>query len=101
MSRKPLNIKDIVKDKVARFSFYRAEYAFYELEVKGIQYTAGGAQGYQRQSAGDEYFRQGVEAWGDLRDLKGGWLNQGRHPARILKPNGELKWPICSSWKNK
>jgi hypothetical protein len=33
--RKPLNIKDIVKDKVARFSFYRAGYAFYEVEVEG------------------------------------------------------------------
>ena len=33
-----MNIKDIVKDRVARFSFYRAGYAFYEVEVEGIKY---------------------------------------------------------------
>jgi hypothetical protein len=32
---KPLNIKDIVKDRVARSSSYRAGYAFYEVEVEG------------------------------------------------------------------
>ena len=31
----PLNIKDVVKDNIARFWFYRAGYAFYEVEVQG------------------------------------------------------------------
>jgi hypothetical protein len=35
---KPLNIKDIVKNNVARFSFYRAGNAFYEVEVGGRKY---------------------------------------------------------------
>jgi hypothetical protein len=33
-----MKIKDIVKDNVARFSFYRAGYAFYEVEVSGTRY---------------------------------------------------------------
>jgi len=33
-----VNIKDIVKGKVARFSFYRAGHAFYEVEVSGTKY---------------------------------------------------------------
>jgi hypothetical protein len=33
-----LKIKDIVKDNVARFSFYRAGYAFYEVQVDGTKY---------------------------------------------------------------
>jgi len=33
-----LKIKDIVKDNIARFSFYRAGYAFYEVSVDGTKY---------------------------------------------------------------
>jgi hypothetical protein len=33
-----LKIKDIVKNNIARFSFYRAGYAFYEVEVAGRKY---------------------------------------------------------------
>jgi hypothetical protein len=33
-----VNIKDIVKGRVARFSFYRAGNAFYEVDVDGIRY---------------------------------------------------------------
>ena len=33
-----LNIKDIIKDNVARFSFYRAGHAFYEVNVDGTKY---------------------------------------------------------------
>ena len=33
-----MTIKDIVKDNVARFSFYRAGYAFYEVNVDGTRY---------------------------------------------------------------
>jgi len=33
-----LKIRDIVKDNVARFSFYRAGHAFYEVEVDGTKY---------------------------------------------------------------
>jgi len=33
-----LKIKEIVKDNVARFSFYRAGYCFYEVEVAGGKY---------------------------------------------------------------
>jgi hypothetical protein len=33
-----MTIKDIVKNNMARFSFYRAGNAFYEVEVKGIRY---------------------------------------------------------------
>ena len=33
-----MKIKDIVKDNVARFSFYRAGYAFYEVNVDGTKY---------------------------------------------------------------
>ena len=36
--RSTLNIKDIVKNNVARFSFYRAGYAFYEVQVDGTRY---------------------------------------------------------------
>jgi hypothetical protein len=31
-------IKDVVKNNVARFSFYRAGHAFYEVEVEGTKY---------------------------------------------------------------
>ena len=31
-------MKDIVKNNVARFAFYRAGYAFYEVEVEGAKY---------------------------------------------------------------
>jgi len=33
-----VNIKDIVKGNVARFAFYRAGNAFYEVEVEGTKY---------------------------------------------------------------
>jgi hypothetical protein len=33
-----VNIKDIVKNNVARFSFYRAGNAFYEVDVEGTKY---------------------------------------------------------------
>jgi len=33
-----MKIKDIVKNNVARFSFYRAGHAFYEVEVEGTKY---------------------------------------------------------------
>lgn len=33
-----MTIKDIVKDNVARFWFYRAGYAFYEVNVDGTRY---------------------------------------------------------------
>ena len=33
-----MTIKEIVKDNVARFSFYRAGNAFYEVEVDGTKY---------------------------------------------------------------
>jgi len=33
-----VNIKDIVKGNVARFAFYRAGNAFYEVEVDGTRY---------------------------------------------------------------
>ncbi len=33
-----MKIKDIVKNNVARFSFYRAGNAFYEVEVDGTKY---------------------------------------------------------------
>ena len=33
-----LKIIEIVKNNVARFSFYRAGYAFYEVEVDGTRY---------------------------------------------------------------
>ena len=32
------SIKDIVKNNIARFSFYRAGYAFYEVKVQGTNY---------------------------------------------------------------
>ena len=33
-----MTIKEIVKDNVARFAFYRAGNAFYEVEVAGTRY---------------------------------------------------------------
>src|SRR3989442_15762413 len=33
-----LKIRDIVKDNVARFSFYRTGHAFYKVEVDGTKY---------------------------------------------------------------
>ncbi len=33
-----MTIKEIVKDNVARFWFYRAGYAFYEVQVQGTKY---------------------------------------------------------------
>jgi hypothetical protein len=33
-----MKIKDIVKNNVARFSFYRAGNCFYEVEVEGTKY---------------------------------------------------------------
>ena len=33
-----MTIKEIVKDNVARFSFYRAGNAFYEVQVQGAKY---------------------------------------------------------------
>ncbi len=33
-----MTIKEIVKDNVARFSFYRAGHAFYEVQVQGTKY---------------------------------------------------------------
>lgn len=33
-----MTIKEIVKGNVARFSFYRAGHAFYEVEVNGTKY---------------------------------------------------------------
>jgi hypothetical protein len=33
-----MDIKKIVKGNTARFSFYRAGYAFYEVEVDGMRY---------------------------------------------------------------
>ncbi len=33
-----MTIKDIVRDNVARFSFYRAGYAFYEVNVDATRY---------------------------------------------------------------
>ena len=38
MSAVGMKIKDIVKNNVARFSFYRAGNAFYEVEVEGTKY---------------------------------------------------------------
>ena len=33
-----MNIKEIVKGRMARFSFYRAGIAFYEVDVDGTRY---------------------------------------------------------------
>ncbi len=33
-----MDIKKIVKGNMARFSFYRAGYAFYEVKVDGVKY---------------------------------------------------------------
>lgn len=33
-----MDIKKIVKGNMARFSFYRAGYAFHEVEVDGVKY---------------------------------------------------------------